>query len=427
MKHKMTLLLVVIILISSTLPSFALDDNSLDISSESAILIDSTNGDVLYEKNSNKLMYPASTTKIMTAILTLENTNLNDKVIIDNETPFTEGSRIYVIEGEVFTVEQLLYALLVDSANDAAVALAKHISGSVEEFAKLMNKRAKELGAKNTHFTNPNGLPDDEHVTTAYDLAMIAKYGMTIPKFRELVKTVRYEIPPTNKQPETRYIKNTNRLLWGTGNANKMEYNGEWVDIKYDIIDGIKTGYTTEAQQCLVSSGIKDGRRIISVVLKAIRTNVYTDTRKLIDYGFENFDFMNIVNSGEVITSVNVPNGVEETLNLTTQKKLSKTVSKIDLNHEIEHVVHLNDNIKAPVTKGEVLGKVIYSINDKKLGESNLLASKSIDEKTIHKIIRRAKDPRNIILLRIVGILFLIYIIWRTIVTVFRLKRRRYF
>ncbi len=429
MQRSISIFLLVIIIFSSVFPIYATAENDPpSISSESAILIDYETGDVLFEKNSNKPMYPASTTKIMTAILTLENTNLNETVIIDKETPFTEGSRIYVIEGEEFTVDQLLHALLIDSANDAAVALAKHISGSIEEFAKLMNKRAKELGAKNTHFTNPHGLPDENHTTTAYDLAMIAKYAMTIPQFREIVKTVRYQIPPTNKQPETRYLQNTNRLLWGTGSSNRIEYNGKWVDIKYDIIDGIKTGYTTQAQQCLVSSGVKDGNRLISVVLKAVRTNVYVDTRKLIDYGFDNFDFIEITSAGEVVTTIDVQNAVQEKLDLVTQKSITKAVLKSDLLKDIDLEINLNDSIEAPISKGEVLGKVTYSIDGKILGESNLLAKESIDEKMISKVIKRATDPRNINLLKLLGILFVLYLIWRTIVTIFRLrKRRRYF
>ncbi|MDK2918049.1 MAG: hypothetical protein PWQ37_782 [Candidatus Petromonas sp.] len=428
MKQMFIAILVLCILISSSMTGFATNSlDSLNISAESAILIDASTGDILYEKNGNKLMYPASTTKIMTAILTLENTNLKDKVIIDEETPFTEGSRIYVIEDEEFTVEQLLYALLVASANDAAVALAKHISGSIEEFAKLMNKRAKELGAKNTHFTNPNGLPDDEHVTTAYDLAMIAKYAMTIPKFREIIKTVRYQIPPTNKQTETRYLKNTNRLLWGVGRSNKILYDGEWINIKYDIVDGIKTGYTSEAQQCLVSTAQKNGRRLISVVLKAIRTNVYVDTRKLLDYGFENFKFIDIVNAGTTIKAVKVPNGKVETLDLITRNRLSKVVPIDVTQSQIDYTLHLNPEIKAPINKGEVLGKITYTLNGKDLGSIDLIASKSIDEKNIYKIIKKIKSPKSLNLFKFLFILFIFYILWRTVVTIRRLRRWKRF
>lgn len=426
MKRIFIIMLVISILISSTSVGFATASNDkISISSESGILIDASSGDILFEKNAHKPMYPASTTKIMTAILTLENTNLDDKVVIDAETPFVGGSRMYVKEGEVFTVEQLLNALLIESANDAAVALAKHISGSPEEFAKLMNKRAKELGALNTHFTNPNGLPDKEHVTTAYDLSMIAKYAMTIPKFREIVKTIRYEIPATEKTPETRYFKSRNRLLWGIGPSNRIQYNGKSIDIKYDIVDGIKTGYTTEAQQCLVSTALKDNRRVISVVLKAISTNVYVDSRKLIDYGFDNFTVINVSNSGTVLKSVEVENGIEKTVDLVIQDTITKTVPQNYTASDIVQTVEINPEIKAPINKAEVLGKISYSLDGEFIGESNLIAKDSIDEKKIYKIVKKIKDPKNILLLKILAALILIYVIWRTAITIRRIRNKR--
>ncbi|SKC64735.1 D-alanyl-D-alanine carboxypeptidase family protein [Maledivibacter halophilus] len=426
MKRLFVILFIVTVLISSSFSSFAITPaETIDISAESGILIDFESGDILFEKNPHKQMYPASTTKIMTAILTLENTNLDDKVVIDKEAPFIGGSRIYVKEGEVFTVEQLLNALLIESANDAAVALAKHISGSTEEFARLMNKRAKELGALNTHFTNPNGLPDEKHVTTAYDLAMISKYAMTIPKFKEIVKTVRYEIPANEKTPEIRYFRTTNRLLWGVGPSNRIEYNGKWVNIKYDIVDGIKTGYTDAAQQCLVSTAAKDNRRVISVVLKAIRTNVYVDSRKLIDYGLDNFKIINLVNSGTSLKTIEIENGIEKDLSLLAQDNITKTVPNNYNETNISSKIELDPEIKAPINKGEVLGKVSFSLDGAIIGETNLIANKSIEEKQIYKIIRNIKDPKNMSLLKIILSLILIFIVWRTIVTVKRIRRRR--
>lgn len=426
MKRLFIVMLVISILISSTSVGFSLaPEESISITSESGIVIDAESGDILFEKNAHKPMYPASTTKVMTAVLTLENANLNDKVIIDKETPFTDGSRIYVKEGEEFTVEQLLNALLIQSANDSAVALAKHVSGSVEEFAKLMNKRAKELGALNTNFTNPNGLPDKNHVTTAYDLSMIAKYAMTIPKFREIVKTEKYQIPITEKTDEVRYLKNRNRLLWGVGPSNKMEYNGELIDIKYDIVDGIKTGYTAEAQQCLVSTAYKNNRRVISVVLKAIKTNVYSDTRKLIDYAFDNFNLIDVVNSGTILKTVPVEKGIEENVDLVTQDSISKIVPNNYNQSHVAHKIEVEQQIVAPINKGQVLGKVTYTLNGESIGETNLIALQSIDEKQVYKIIKKIKEPKSINFFKILIGIALVYILWRTIVTVRRIRRKR--
>ncbi len=426
MKRIFLIILSISLFISSTVIGFSLtENNEINITSESGILIDFESGDVLFEKNPHKIMYPASTTKIMTAILTLENANLNDEVIIDKETPFTGGSRIYVKEGEVFTVDQLLNSLMIESANDSAVALAKHISGSVEEFASLMNKRAKELGALDTNFRNPHGLPDKEHVSTAYDLAMISQYAMTIPKFTEIVKTVRYQIPETEKTNEIRYFRNRNRLLWGTGPSNRMDYDGKRIDIKYDIVDGIKTGYTSEAQQCLVSSASKDNRRVISVVLKAIRTNVYSDSKRLIDYGFDNFSVVNLINSGVVLKTVEVENGVEDILDLVTQDTISKIVPKDYTSSDIKQTIEVNPEIKAPINKGEVLGKLSYTLNGDIIGETNLLARDFIDEKQIYKVVKRIQDPANMNIYIVIIGLVLLYILWRTIVTIRRIRRRR--
>lgn len=396
-----------------------------EISAPSGILIDAETGDILYEKNVHEIMYPASTTKIMTAILTLENAKLQDTVVIDKDTPFTEGNRIYAIEGEIFTVEQLLYALMVESANDAAVALAKHISGSVEEFAKLMNQRAKELGAKNTHFVNPNGLPDPEHITTAYDLAMIARYAMTLPKFPEITKTVRYQIPPTNKQPETRYLKSSNRFLWGVGGRSKMNYRGQWIDIKYDIVEGIKTGYTVQAQQCLVTSAKKDGHRLISVVLKAQGTNIYTDSRTLIDYGFENFQFVKLADAGIRAKTVAIKGGQEKTLNLITQKALYKAVPIHEKISPVDQRIKIEDDLRAPIHQGDVIGKIIYTSGEKKLGEVNLIAEKSVKaNEGIGMIVFREKSKTKTVI-RLIGSLLFLYLGWRTYVTWHRMQRRK--
>lgn len=426
---KLTLFFIAfftLINISSTI-AFATAASPPTITAPSGILIDADTGDILYEKNAYNQMYPASTTKIMTAILTLENANLQDTVIIDKDTPFTDGSKIYVIEGEELTVEQLLYALLVDSANDSAVALAKHISGNIEDFAKLMNKRAKELGAKNTNFANPNGLPNDEHVTTAYDLAMIAKYAMTIPKFRKIVQTTNYQIPPTNKQVETRYLGNSNRFLWGVGGKNKIFYREKWVDIKYDIIEGVKTGYTNIARQCLVTSAMKDNHRLISVVLKAEGTNIYLDSRTLIDYGFENFQTVKIVDAMKRIQSITVKNGVEEQLDLITQDKLYKTIPKGKNLNTIDKVVEIqnNNDIEAPIKKDQILGKIIYKSEGKNLGEVNLIAAKSIDKKKGITAIFYSNDSTKKSFFYYFFWFILIFLIWRTIITIIRLKRKK--
>ncbi|AOT72782.1 D-alanyl-D-alanine carboxypeptidase family protein [Geosporobacter ferrireducens] len=398
---------------------------SPEITAPSGILIDAATGDVLYEKNAHEKMYPASTTKIMTAILVLENSDLQDIVIIDKDTPFTDGSRIYVLEDEEFTVEQLLYALLVQSANDAAVALAKHVSGSVEAFTALMNQRAKELGAKNTNFVNPNGLPNEAHISTAYDLAMIAKHGMTIPAFREFVSTVRYEIPPTNKQQETRHLRSSNRFLWGTGGNNRINYRGKWINIKYDIVDGIKTGYTLQAQQCLVASAIQNDHRVISVVLKAQNTNIYLDSRTLIDYGFENFHFEKVVDANEFIEKIPIKGGIKKEVNLIAENVFYKAVPKGETINSITKDVVLREDLSAPIEKGERLGKIVYTSEDQIIGEVNLIAEESIAKKEGLYAAFPSAQRNNIPFSYFIAVPLFAYLLWRSFVTIQRSKKRK--
>lgn len=424
MRKSIINFLFVVLAILLLIPSLVFAEEPPEITAPSGVLIDAATGDVLYDKNAHVKMYPASTTKIMTAILVLENANLDDIVVIDEETPFTDGSRIYVMEDEELTVEQLLYALMVESANDAAVALAKHVSGTVEDFAQLMNERAKELGALNTNFVNPNGLPDEEHVTTAYDLAMIARYGMTLPMFDELVNTIRYQIPPTNKQEETRYFKNSNRFLWGVGGANKILYKGKWMDIKYDKIDGVKTGYTTEAKQCLVSSASKEDHRFISVALKAEGLNIYMDSRTLIDYGLNNFKFLKIVKENQIVSTATINDGIETELTLGAEKDFYKAIPIESELREIQSEIMIPEEINAPVEENDIIGKVMYTSDGKPLAEVNLIAMKTIPARqSLTTVFFMGKSPSSKAVI-IVGTLFILFIIWRTIITIIRLNRK---
>ena len=246
-----------------------INTSDLDLNAEAAILIDSSSEKVLYSKNSNSKMYPASTTKIMTAILTLENCNLDDIVTVPYEAIISipSGYSVAALQaGEQLTVEQLLQVMLVHSANDAANVLAYHVSGDIDTFASLMNKKVEELGLENTHFTNPSGKHDENHYTTAHDLALIMKYCMKNSTFRSLSKLKYCQIPATNKYEE-RVFDTTNELLIYDNRDVASNYYYEYA------IAG-KTGYTTEAKNCLVSVSNKDDFELISVVL-GCRINRY--------------------------------------------------------------------------------------------------------------------------------------------------------
>jgi len=381
-----------------------------------AILIDYETGEILYEKNAYEVTYPASTTKILTAIVTLENAKLDDVVKVDYDF-YVGGASMYILKGESFTVEELLQALIVRSANDAAEVLARHISGSVEEFSKLMNKRALELGAKNTNFTNPHGMPDDAHVTSAYDLAVIARHAMSFEVFRNIVKMPTVSFAPTEFTPETRYYRTSNKFLWGTGSGNQMLYNGKYVNIKYDIVDGIKTGYTGKAGNCLVSSATKDGHRLIAVVLGA-QTSVFSDSRSMLDYGYDNFQSLLLTEENHLEYEAKVNGGEENTISLYTSNRLTKVLPHYTDTAGIIKDVVINENIVAPITQGDKLGKVVYYLNNDIIGEVDLVATKDIDKKGFLSM------PKGGILKNI-SIFILVVLLWQILIAYLRVQKRR--
>ena len=249
------------------------------IEGQSAVLMDAVTDTVLYSKNPDDRLYPASITKIMTALLACENLDMNDTITMSQEAAYgieAGSSTIYAETGEVFTVEQALMALMLESANEMALAIAEKTSGSVKKFVELMNQRAAQLGCKNTHFNNPNGLPDETHYTTASDMMKIAKAAWYNPEFRKFVTTQTYEIPPTNKQSETRYLLNHHRMMSG------QSYD-------YDGVLGGKTGYTNVAGNTLVTYAKRGNSILIAVVLNSTN-GAFPDTTSLLDYGFDNFE-----------------------------------------------------------------------------------------------------------------------------------------
>lgn len=372
---KKILVLFIFVFLFSTY-SFSYADD-LTLSGEGAILIDMDTSEILYEKNSHSQFYPASTTKIMTAILAIEHGNMDDIVTIDQEVvDLTDGSHIALEPGEQLSLEHLLNALLIESANDAAVAIAKHISGSVENFSKLMNEKAKSIGALNTNFVNPNGLPNEEHMTTAYDLALIGRYAMENEKFRSIVKNYTYTIPITNKKTEPRPLKSANRLLYST---EKIDVDGKLTPIKYDGVNGVKSGYTVAAQQCLVTSLEKDGHRLIAVVLKSNGKNIYSDIHKLLNYGIENFEKVKIGFANKFINNFNVNNGVIPFV-AGVSKSDSHFIVRKDQKDKVEEKIIVDETLEAPISKGQVIGKLEYLLNGKVVAETNIVSTMDVEK-----------------------------------------------
>lgn len=258
------------------------------VSAQAAILMDANTGVILYAKNIDEKLYPASTTKILTCLLAIENGNLDDMVDFSTEAVFSVpvgGSNMGMDAGESITLEECLYGILVASANEVSNAVAEHIGGSIDDFVSLMNEKAEELGCKNSHFKNTNGLFDEDHYTTAYDLATIGKAFFQNELLCKISSTARYHFEPSETQPDDFYVKSKHQLING--------------DITYEGIVGGKTGYTDQSRQTLVTCAEQNGMKLICVVLKEESPNQFSDTVELLNYGFQNFQVLNISENEE--------------------------------------------------------------------------------------------------------------------------------
>ncbi|MDI9491363.1 MAG: D-alanyl-D-alanine carboxypeptidase family protein [Bacillota bacterium] len=327
------------------------------IEAETALLLDMTTGEVLYEKSPDRKMYPASTTKMITCILALEHLDPDAVITIDDQVPKTGGNSIDLKEGEEVRVLDLLYSMMTESANDSAVALARAISGSVPEFAALMNEKALQYGAENTTFVNPHGLHDPLHVSTARDLALMAKGCMENEMFRMLASTVSYEMPATNKSGP-RSFKSTNRLLWDEQESSSIYVNGVLRYCKYPAAVGVKTGYTSNALGCLVSAATKDGTTLLSVVLKSSDLGRFADSIALLDWGFENYKTVNVLSSGEELGTVSVRRGSVNKVVAIAHRQVASTVPVEASESVLSTEVRLDPFVRAPVEAGQKIGEI---------------------------------------------------------------------
>lgn len=310
----------------------------------------------------------ASTTKIMTALVALEYGNLEDEVIITKEAVGIEGSSIYLREGEIMSLEDLLYGLMLRSGNDAAVAIAIHVGGNLENFIDLMNKKAKEIGAVNTNFTNPHGLHDDLHYTTAYDLALITREAFKYEEFAKIAGTKSY----ISNRVENNYYYNKNKTLW--------EYKGG---------DGVKTGYTMRAGRCLVSSATRNGHRLIAVSLNA--RDWFNDNYKLLDFGFENFKPYLIYDKGQFIKKIEVEKGKKKYLDLVTDSSFTYLL-KDDEKSKIKLTVEVPDRVEAPINEGTKIGYLYTFFDGKLINKIDLIAKSSVGKSNIlERLIERIK------------------------------------
>lgn len=351
---------------------------------QSALLMDMNSGRVLYSKNLDDKVYPASTTKIMTGILAIEMANMDDTVTATYEALKNitlEDSQIGILIGENLTAEQLIKSLLVFSANDSANVLAVHLAGSMDAFIELMNKKAEELGMTGTHFANACGMHDENHYTTARDLAIISKYAMKNETFREIVRMPIYKIPPTNKYTMERILVNTNLFL-GTSRST-YHY--------YPPATGIKTGHTSQAGYCLVSSAAYNNMEFLAIVMNCPDEDVreeaysYIDSKALFEFGFNNYLHSDIAKAGDVVQDSKVYEAKNDMrVAITIENDINALISSREGSRDnIRTVVNLPEHIAAPVSKGDVLGTINYYYNDIPIGESNLVAVNDVERNNL--------------------------------------------
>lgn len=330
--------------------------------SPSVILMEESTGTILYEKNMDEAHYPASITKIMTTLLALENGNLSDMVTFsDDAINNTEGSGIARDYGEQMTLEQCLYGVMLESANECAYAVAEHVGGTVENFVDMMNAKAKELGCTNTHFANPHGLQDENHYTTAHDMALIAQAAYQNETFRIIIGTKMYTIPPTNKHAEETVLRNHHDMLCTYHNANRKYL--------YPYCVGGKTGYTATANSTLVTYAEKDGMTLICVVMNTQSPNQFIDTVNLFDYAFDNFQVLNVAeNDTDYSAETTVDNGNLDNiapfveLDKDAVIVLPKTAEFSDTSSSVEY----NDS------DPEIAGSITYTYAGRNVGKADI-------------------------------------------------------
>lgn len=335
------------------------------INATAAILIDAKTGQVLYDKKSSLRCAPASTTKILTAIIAIESGRLDDEVKVSARAAGTGGSSMYLYAGQTITLRELLTGLMLRSGNDAAVAIAEHLAGSSEEFVNLMNQKAQQLGAYNSHFRNPNGLSAPGHYSTAFDLAWMSRYALGNPAFAEIVSTKETSIEWLDSKGHShdKNLRNTNKLLWMLEDA-----------------DGVKTGTTGEAGPCLVSSATRGNQKLIAVVLHD--HSRWYDSMKLLKYGFDNFELYEYAEQNAALSAVAVERGIHGAIDAIVASPAALVVNPDDYQY-VTIEVDLPEKIKAPVYKGQKVGEIVFYVRDKAVKTVDLIAGQEVPERTL--------------------------------------------
>lgn len=372
---KKKIISIILILLMITTPSISLGE--IQITSKAALLMDYNTGEIIYALNENEKLPPASVTKIMTLLLTMEaiesgRIKMDDKFVISDNAAGMGGTQMYFEQGETQTVEDLLRAAIIRSANDAAVALGEGISGSSEAFVKLMNDRAKALGMENTHFMNASGLPIDDHYTSAYDIAIMSRELLKYHELGKYFTTYMEDLLVGIDKDDTQTMVNTNRLIRD-----------------YDGTTGLKTGRTDAAGYCMSASARRGELHLIAVILggqtSAIRFN---EAKKLLDYGFANYDSVTLGKKGEVIATLPVEKADVASIDLVLKRDAYALLSK-DKKGMVEKETILPDYLKSPFLKGDSMGELVISVDGNEIDRIELVAKNDVNSAGLLLLLRR--------------------------------------
>lgn len=357
MKKISTILVCFVLLFYIVGISPALAAESIDINAKGVVLMEMTSKRVLYQKNAHVKLPMASTTKIMTALVAIENGNLTDVITVPPEASGVEGSSIWLSAGEKHTMEDLLYGLMLSSGNDAAVTIAIHIGGSVEGFAEMMNAKAKEIGAEDTNFVTPHGLHDKNHYTTAYDLGLISAVAMENPEFAKIVNT-RNKTIPWEGSTWDRSLRNKNKIIW-----------------QYDGGNGIKTGYTSNAGRCLVSAANREDMQLVGVVLNC--PDMFEDSKKMLSYGFDAYDMTTIFDHNQSFGRIPVEGAIVPDVEFVADASVTMPLTNKE-KETVQTEVNLKESLVAPVTAGEEIGEVNIFVGGSLVATAKLKATQDV-------------------------------------------------
>lgn len=339
-------------------------------------VVEKDSGRLLYQKNSSEKLAMASTTKIMTALVALKNsTNLDEVFEVDDRAVGIEGTSLYLRKNEEKTLRELLYGLILPSGNDAAIAIACRVSGSEEEFCKLMNDEAREIGAVNTNFTNPHGLDEEGHYTTAYDLALITAEAMKNDTFKEIVATKNVRVSG-NKEVAAKLLKNKNKLLWSLDGCN-----------------GVKTGFTDNAGRCFVGSMEKNGMTLICVVLNC--GPMFEESEKFLLTAFQNYKNYELLSAYSPNQAVSVIKGEEKTVDTMTRRKFSYPLT-IEEYAKIEYEINFFENLEAPIEKEQIVGEMKIKLNNHLLFSEKIYTINNVESTKFFDKLEKIIDYWNI-------------------------------